>query len=66
MASNKKLEQMAREANGRTRICSTCMFRVYITEYAGCQQCTKNYIEAYKKGYKQALRDVKKKEETHG
>lgn len=49
MASNKKLEQMAREANGRTRICSTCMFRVYITEYAGCQQCTKNYIEAYKK-----------------
>lgn len=66
MASDKKLEQMAREANGRTYICSTCIFRTLIGKYPGCQQCARHFIEAYKKGYKQALRDAKKKEKTHG
>ena len=61
---NKKqltLIEKARISNGRTMICSTCIFRGMWDINPGCKQCTKHYIEAYQKGYKQALRDIKNK-----
>ena len=53
--------EKAQISSGRTMICSTCIFRGMMDINPGCKQCTKHYVEAYQKGYKQALRDLKNK-----
>lgn len=55
------LMEKAQISSGRTMICSTCIFRGMMDINPGCKQCTKHYVEAYQKGYKQALRDLKNK-----
>ena len=57
----KSLNDKAMVSAGRTYICSTCPFRTIMLEFPVCKQCHKHFIEAYKKGYLQAKRDMKNK-----
>ena len=53
----RNIRAKALKASGRTYICSTCLFKSIILDYIGCKQCQKHFLEAYEKGYKQALKD---------
>ena len=51
---NKSVEQMAKEANGRSRACVNCSI------FMNCNMitqkiCSDAFIEGYKKGYKQGM-----------
>ena len=49
--SRKSLEQIAREANGRSRACKKCLHLKYCTPDL-CNVCYKSFIEGFIKGYK--------------
>ena len=50
--AKKSVEQMAKEANGRSRACKNC--RLFIKCNAETQKiCSDAFIEGYIKGYKQ-------------
>ena len=49
---NKSVEQMAKEANGRSRACAKCSLRMTCTDI-DTEICNNAFIEGYIKGYKQ-------------
>ena len=49
--SRKSIEQIAREANGRSRACKKCPHLKYYTPDL-CNVCYKSFIEGFIKGYK--------------
>ena len=50
--AKKSIDQMAKEANGRSRACKNC--RLFIKCNAETQKiCSDAFIEGYKKGYEQ-------------
>ena len=65
MTKNINIEERARISEGLSHRCSasSCKFRFQMlnVELGVCKICTNTYIEAYKKGYKQAKRDRKQK-----
>ena len=54
--ANKSVEQMAKEANGRSRACAKCSLRMTCTDI-DTEICNNAFIEGYKKGYKQGKRE---------
>lgn len=65
MAKKISIEERAKISEGLSHRCSAsaCKFRFQMlnVELGVCKICTNAYIEAYKKGYKQAKRDNKQK-----
>lgn len=63
MAKKINMEERARISQGLSYRCSACKFRFQMLddELGVCKICTNTYIEAYKKGYRQAKRDNKQK-----
>lgn len=57
--TDKKLTQKACVSHGKSWLCDGCIFRHFMLEYDGCKRCRDHYIDAYKKGYKQAQRDMR-------
>lgn len=50
--AKKSISQMAKEANGRSRACSTCKYLKRCTPEIS-ELCCKAFVEGYTKGYKQ-------------
>ena len=50
--AKKPVEQMAKEANGRSRACDKCIFRARCRSMR--EACNNSFVEGYTKGYKQA------------
>lgn len=50
--AKKSVEQMAKEANGRSRACDKCIFRARCRSMR--EACNNSFVEGYTKGYKQA------------
>ena len=50
--SIESIEQMAKEANGRSRSCAKCSLRMTCTDI-DTEICNNAFIEGYIKGYKQ-------------
>lgn len=50
--AKKSVEQMANEANGRSRACAKCSLRITCTDI-DTEICSNAFIEGYTKGYKQ-------------
>lgn len=48
----KSVDQMAKEANGRSRACVNCSLRMTCTDI-DTEICNNAFIEGYKKGYEQ-------------
>ena len=48
--AKKSVEQMAKEANGRSRACVNCSIRMKCTMITQ-KICSNAFIEGYKKGY---------------
>ena len=48
--AKKSIEQMAKEANGRSRACVNCSIRMKCTMITQ-KICSNTFIEGYKKGY---------------
>ena len=51
--AKKSVEQMAKEANGRSRACAKCSLRMTCTDI-DTEICNNAFVEGYTKGYKQA------------
>lgn len=51
--AKKSVEQMAKEANGRSRACAKCSLRMTCTDI-DTEICNNTFVEGYTKGYKQA------------
>ena len=51
--AKKSVEQMAKEANGRSRACAKCSLRMTCTDI-DTEICNNAFIEGFMKGYKQA------------
>lgn len=47
----KSISQVAGEANGRSRACTTCVYQMKGNETV-CRICSKAFVEGFKKGYK--------------
>ena len=50
--AKKSIEQMAKEANGRSRACAKCT-KMFMCNSIDMAICSDAFIEGYKKGYKQ-------------
>ena len=63
MTKKINIEERARISEGLSYLCSVCKFNFQMLDdkLGVCRICTNSYIEAYKKGYKQAKRDNKQK-----
>ncbi len=61
MSKKITLEERAKTSQGLSYRCSVCKFNFQMLDdkLGVCKICTNSYIEAYKKGYKQAKRDSK-------
>ena len=53
---NKSVEQMAKEANGRSRACVNCSLRMTCTDI-DTEICNNAFVEGYTKGYKQGRKE---------
>ena len=53
--AKKSVEQMAKEANGRSRACVICSIRMKCTMITQ-KICSNAFIEGYIKGYKKAMK----------
>ena len=51
--SIESIEQMAKEANGRSRACVKCSLRMTCTDI-DTEICNNAFVEGFVKGYKQA------------
>ena len=51
--AKKSVEQMAKEANGRSRACAKCSLRMTCTDI-DTEICCNAFVEGFVKGYKQA------------
>ena len=51
--AKKSVEQMDKEANGRSRACAKCSLRMTCTDI-DTEICNNAFVEGYTKGYKQA------------
>ena len=51
--AKKSVEQMAKDANGRSRACAKCSLRMTCTDI-DTEICNNAFIKGFMKGYKQA------------
>ena len=54
--AKKSVEQMAKEANGRSRACVKCSLRMTCTDI-DTEICYRAFIEGFMKGYKQGKKE---------
>ena len=54
--AKKSVEQMAKEANGRSRACAKCSLRMTCTDI-DTEICNNAFVEGYTKGYKQGRKE---------
>ena len=57
--AKKSIEQMAKEANGRSRACKSCQYLMKCTPIVS-EICRKAFVEGYTKGYKQGRKGENK------